>query len=157
MSWTKSLSTLLLILFIPSVSLAWTGKVVGVSDGDTITVLRPEKSQVKIRLHGIDCPERGQAFGKKAKQFTSNMVFGKTVTVKPTDKDRYGRIVAWIYMDGKSLNEALVMAGLAWHYKKYSSDQNLSDAESKARNKRVGLWSDPHSIPPWEYRRLKRQ
>lgn len=151
-SWAKSLSVLFLLLM-PSICLAWTGEVVGIADGDTITVLR-DKTPVKIRLYGIDCPEKGgQAFGNKAKQFTSKMVFRKQVEIKPVDKDRYGRTVAWVYVDGKNLCEELVRNGLAWHYKKYSSDQSLSDLETQARKGRVGLWRDPHALAPWEYRR----
>jgi endonuclease YncB( thermonuclease family) len=150
-SWAKSLSVLFLV-FIPSICLAWTGEVVGVADGDTITVLR-DRTPVKIRLYGIDCPEKGgQAFGNKAKRFTSEMVFKKRVEVKPVTQVRYGRTVAWVYVDGKNLCEELIKAGLAWHYKKYSSDRNLSELEIQARNKRVGLWSDPKAVPPWEYR-----
>lgn len=156
MNTLKPILAVVFVLILPSVVLAWSGKVVGISDGDTIKVLR-DKTPVKIRLHGIDCPERGQAFGSKAKHFASDYVFGKIVTIKETAQDRYRRTVAWVYLDNSSLNEALVRAGLAWHYKKYSSDKNLSDAEIKARNERLGLWSDPHSIPPWEYRRLKRK
>jgi endonuclease YncB( thermonuclease family) len=147
--WAKSLLFLFLVLW-PSICLAWTGDVVGVADGDTITVLK-DKTPVKIRLYGIDCPEKGgQAFGKKARQFTSKMVFRKLVEIKPVDKDRYGRTVAWVYVDGKNLCEELVINGLAWHYKRYSSDQKLADLENRARKGRVGLWSDPHAIPPWE-------
>lgn len=153
-SWAKSLSVLFFLLM-PSICLAWTGEVVGVADGDTITVLR-DKTPVKIRLYGIDCPERRQAFGKKAKQLTSKMVFRKQVEIKPVDKDRYGRTVAWVYVDGKNLCEELVRNGLAWHYKKYSSDQSLAGLETRARKGRVGLWSDPHAIAPWEYRRKNR-
>jgi endonuclease YncB( thermonuclease family) len=150
--WAKSLLFLFLVLW-PSICLAWTGDVVGVADGDTITVLK-DKTPVKIRLYGIDCPEKGgQAFGKKARQFTSKMVFRKLVEIKPVDKDRYGRTVAWVYVDGKNLCEELVINGLAWHYKRYSSDQKLADLENRARKGRVGLWSDPHAIPPWEFRR----
>ena len=89
------LTTLVVLLFIPQVTLAWSGKVIGIADGDTITVLR-DKEQVRIRLYGIDCPERGQAFSKKAKQFTSEMVFGKVVEIEPVDIDRYGRTVGLV-------------------------------------------------------------
>ena len=147
--------TFLIALLAPTLSWAWTGKVVGIADGDTITVLKA-KAPVKIRLYGIDCPERGQAFGKKAKQFTAGMVFRKMVRIEPVDRDRYGRTVAWVYVDGKNLCEELVRAGLAWHYKKYSSDQSLADLEILARQSRAGIWSDPHAMPPWEYRRRKR-
>ncbi len=147
---------LFLCLLIPSFTWAWPGEVVGVADGDTITVLR-DKTSIKIRLYGIDCPEkRGQAFGKKAKQFTSKMVFGKHVEIKPVDQDRYGRTVAWVYVDGKNLNEELVKAGLAWHYKKYSSDQSLANMENQARKIKIGLWVDPEAIAPWTFRRRGR-
>ena len=147
--------TVFMGLLAPSLLWAWTGEVVKIADGDTITVLHG-KAPVKIRLYGIDCPERGQAFGTKAKQFTAGMVFRKQVRIEPVDRDRYGRTVAWVYVNGKNLCEELVRAGLAWHYKKYSSDQSLADLEISARRNRVGLWSDPHAMPPWEYRRRKR-
>ncbi len=92
----------------------FTGRVVGVSDGDTITVLHKGKGE-RIRLHGIDCPEKRQAFGNRAKQFTSKLVFGNTVTVQVMDRDRYGRTVGVVLLpDGRSLNHELVRAGLAW-------------------------------------------
>ncbi len=107
----------------------FTGRVVGVSDGDTITVLHNGKGE-RIRLHGIDCPEKRQAFGKRAKQLTSNLVFGKTVTVQFVDRDRYGRTVGVVLLpDGRSLNHELVRAGLAWMYRRYTTDQSLSDLE----------------------------
>jgi micrococcal nuclease len=154
-SRSKIIWTLLFCLFIPSILWAWTGEVVGIADGDTITVLKG-KTPVKIRLFGIDCPEGSQAFGKKAKQFTAAMVFRKHVEIKPVDRDRYGRTVAWVLVDGQNLCEELVGAGLAWHYKKYSKDQSLADLEIRARKGRLGLWSDPNAIAPWEYRRRKR-
>jgi len=144
----------IIVLLLPAISWAWSGNVVGISDGDTIKVLTG-KTVTKIRLYGIDCPEKGQAFGRIAKRFVSEMVFGRQVEIKPMDQDRYGRTVAWVYVDGKNLNEVLVKVGLAWHYKKYSSDQSLADLEIKARQGRVGLWSDPDPIPPWQYRRSK--
>jgi endonuclease YncB( thermonuclease family) len=103
------LPLILTLLFVSSVA-AQTGKVVGVSDGDTITVL-VNKNPIKFRLYGIDCPEGGQDFGNRAKQFASQMVFGKTVTMKIMDTDRYGRTVANVLIDGKFLNEELVKAG----------------------------------------------
>lgn len=130
----------------------WSGKVVGVADGDSITVMHDGKGE-KIRLYGIDCPEKRQAYGKKAKQFTSRMVFQKIVDVKPTTKDRYGRTIAWISIEGASLNEGLLKAGLAWHYKKYSSDKNLAELEAQARSLKTGLWADPKAQSPWEFRR----
>lgn len=128
---------------------------VGVSDGDTITVIHYGKGE-RIRLYGIDCPEKKQAFGKRAKQFTSNMVFGKNVKVRPVTTDRYGRTIAWVYVDGTCLNEELLKAGLAWHYKRYSSERHLANLETEARHTRAGLWSDPYSVPPWDFRHGKR-
>jgi len=129
----------------------FTGECVGDADGDTITVLSPVTNQVKIRLEGIDCPEGGQDFGNRAKQFTSALVFGKQVEVRPTGQDRYGRTLARVFVDGKDLSLELVKFGMAWHFKRYSDEQLLADAETLARKQGVGLWARP--IPPWEYRR----
>ncbi len=134
----------------------FSGRVVGVSDGDTITVLHNDKGE-RIRLHGIDCPEKRQAFGNRAKQFTSNLVFAKTVTVQAVDRDRYGRTGGVVLLpDGRSLNHELVRAGLAWMYRRYTNDQSLSDLEEEARVARRGLWADPHPVPPWEWRKKNR-
>jgi endonuclease YncB( thermonuclease family) len=135
-----------------------TAKVVGVADGDSITVLAPGNQQVKIRLHGIDCPESGQAFGKQAKQFTSNQCFGKTITYRMMDIDRYGRTVATVYLDdGRELNLEIIKAGYAWHYRRYLDRQDYAEAEAQARVEKLGLWSDPHAKPPWEWRRDRRR
>ena len=110
----------------------------------------------RIRLHGIDCPEKRQAFGNRAKQFTSNLVFAKTVTVQALDRDRYGRTVGVVLLpDGRSLNHELVRAGLAWMYRRYTNDQSLSDLEEEARVARRGLWAEPDPIPPWEGRKMQ--
>jgi len=130
----------------------FTGKVVGITDGDTIKVMHNGRAE-KIRLNGIDCPEKGQPFGTKAKEFTSEMVFGKTVTVHVTDTDRYGRTVADVILtDGRILNRELVAAGLAWWYKRYSQDKSLGQLEADARAARRGLWADPEPVPPWCWR-----
>jgi len=127
----------------------FTAKVVGITDGDTITVLR-DNGQIRIRLHGIDCPERGDDFSQKAKQFTSTLVFGKTVQVKPVDIDRYGRTVARIYIGEKDLSVELVRSGLAWHYIQYApNDKELTEAEALAKSAGVGIWSLPNPAPPW--------
>jgi len=146
-------------LTFPCLSWAWSGKVVGVADGDTITVLR-DKEQVRIRLYGIDTPEKGQAFGKKAKQFTSRMVFGKVVEVHQMDTDRYGRTVALVSVDKQLLNKELVKAGLAWVYDRYCSEpicESWRNFQLRARMDKRGLWSDPDRIPLWEYRRKRRK
>lgn len=134
---------------------AWTGKVIGVSDGDTITVLR-ECKPVKIRLCGVDAPEQGQDFFAAARKFTSDMVFGKIVHVAPADKDTYGRTVAWVSVDGRSLNKELVKAGFAWWYRSYSKRRyDLYTLEVLARRQKLGIWSAAKPTPPWLFRRSK--
>ena len=137
---------------------AWQGLVVGISDGDTITVLHEGKGEI-IRLYGIDSPEKDQAFSKRAKQYISSMVYGKTVEVEPKDTDQYGRTVALIYIDGKSLNEALIQNGFAWVYQIYCEEAFCEDwlnLEVVARYEKIGLWSESKPIPPWEYRKNNR-
>jgi endonuclease YncB( thermonuclease family) len=146
------------------------GRVVGVSDGDTITVLDSSKKQHKIRLVGIDAPEKAQAFGNAAKQRMSDMVFGKEVRVDGRKQDKYRRTVGRVWVAStecrrsdcpKTLDAgmALLTIGLAWHYKQYEKEQpeeergQYSFAEIEARAKKVGLWSDPNPVPPWEWRR----
>jgi len=142
--------------FAPCFAESFTAYVIGISDGDTITVLKPDKTQVKVRLDGIDCPEDGQAFGNKAKKTVSNTVFKKNVTVHTTGKDRYGRTLANIVIDEVWLNWAIVRRGYGWHFKKYSSDAQLAEAERLARSERLGLWREKNPIPPWEYRKSEK-
>lgn len=146
-------------LLLPALAFAssFSGKVVGISDGDTISVMRDGKA-VKVRLAGIDCPERKQPFGTKAKQFTSDMAFAKIVTVEVKDVDRFQRIVGEVILpDGRSLNRELVKVGLAWWYRKYSKDETLGRLEEAARSGKEGLWGDRHPIPPWEFRKQKKK
>jgi micrococcal nuclease len=132
-----------------------TGKVIGISDGDTITVLQ-DKTQYKIRLYGIDCPESHQDFGTKAKQFTSDLVFGKQVKVVQQDMDRYGRTVGIVYTGDVCVNQEIIKNGFAWLYQRYCDTpicQEWSKLEQQARIGKIGLWSQPNPIPPWEFRR----
>jgi micrococcal nuclease len=132
------------------------GKVVSIQDGDTITILK-DREQIRIRLFGIDCPEKKQAYGDIAKRFTSSLVFGKTVFVKYTGKDRYGRVLGTVFTkSGTNLNKELLKAGLAWHYKKYDDNPELARLENQARKARAGLWADPYPVPPWSYRHKKK-
>jgi len=133
-----------------------TYKVIGVSDGDTIKILQDGK-EVKIRLAGVDCPERGQPYSTVAKTFTSEHCFGKEVSLNIVQKsDRYGRVVADVILpDGTSLSNELVKAGLAWHYKQFSKSKVLEDLENEARKSKCGLWADNDPIPPWDYRKKK--
>lgn len=141
----------------PWLPAAWgrglTGKVIGVSDGDTITVLR-DRTPTKIRLFGIDCPASAQDFGSRAKIATSELAFGRVVKVGPRTTDRYGRIVADVTLpDGRSLNHELVREGLAGWYRRYAPhDQTLSRLEVEARAAWRGLWSQANPVPPWEWR-----
>lgn len=133
---------------------SYMAKVISVTDGDTITVLRGNE-QIKIRLHGIDAPESYQAFGTKSKQYASELSFWQHVTIMVTDQDRYGRTVANVLLpDGRILNHEMVAAGLAWWYRQYAKqDTVLADLQARAQAAKAGLWSDPHALPPWEFRR----
>lgn len=134
------------------------GKVVGISDGDTITVLDSNKTQHKIRLAGIDAPEKAQPFGERSKLHLSELVFGKTITVDWNKTDRYGRTIGKVVVNGQDANLSQVQAGLAWHYKQYEKEQSASDrssyaqAEIDAKALKVGLWRDAVATPPWEFR-----
>ena len=134
----------------------FTASVIGISDGDTIRVLHNGVSE-RIRLWGIDCPESGQAFGTRAKQFTSGLAFGKIVTVRVRDVDRYGRQVAEILLpNGRSLNHEIVKAGFAWWFVKYARrDGKLEHLEKEARVAKRGLWRDENPVAPWDFRKTK--
>jgi micrococcal nuclease len=125
---------------------------VGITDGDTITVLAGAE-RTRIRLEGVDAPERGQPFSNRSRQFVSALVSGRVVRILPRETDRYGRLVARVRVDDLDLSLELVRAGLAWHYKRYSSDPALAAAELQARTERLGLWSVTDPIPPWEMKR----
>lgn len=136
---------------------SFSGKVVKVSDGDTIQVMREGKAE-KIRLAGIDCPESNQPFGQAAKRFTLEIAAHKIVMVEVETTDRYGRTIGEVFLpDGSSLNRRLVEEGYAWWYRRYSKNKSLEELESKARVKKKGLWSDPHAVAPWDWRQKKKQ
>ncbi|MDO8990109.1 MAG: thermonuclease family protein [Sideroxyarcus sp.] len=134
------------------------GRVVSIADGDTVTVLDGSNTQTKIRLMGIDAPEKKQAFGQRSKQHLSDLVFDKHVTVEYSKKDRYGRTVGKLLVEGLDANLEQVKAGMAWHYKQYQKEQTPSDrslyseSENRARAARIGLWADPDPTPPWGFR-----
>ena len=134
------------------------GRIVGISDGDTVTLLDANKRQHKIRLTGIDAPEKKMPFGQRSKEHLSDLVFSKDVQVETEKLDRYGRTLGKIVFDRTDINLAMINAGLAWHYKKYQNDQSRSDrllyahAEDQARQQHIGLWRDPTPTPPWEWR-----
>ena len=128
-------------------------KVVGIVDGDTLDVFRGGKT-IRVRLAEIDSPERGQAYSNNAKQFLSKMVFKKTVKVNVERKDKFGRHIAWITVDGKSANREMIAQGYAWAYRQYLTEYDLLNIEAKARQNRRGLWSQKNPTPPWNYRRV---
>lgn len=132
------------------------GRVVSIADGDTITILAAGNIQTKIRLYGIDCPEKTQAFGDKAKKFTSSLVGGKNVAITAYDIDKYGRTVGIVYAEEINVNEQIIKAGLAWQYRKYCKEQFCEDwilLETEARNSGIGLWQESSPIPPWDWRK----
>ena len=134
------------------------GKVVGVSDGDTITVLDVDQVQHKVRLAGIDAPEKKQAFGQKSKEALSDCAYGQQVEVKGSKLDRYGRLVGKVLAQGQDCNLRQLRLGMAWHYKLYMKEQALEDRilyaneENAAKINKLGLWIDPEPVPPWEFR-----
>lgn len=144
------LASLALVLSFP----AWadfTGNVVGVADGDTITVLRV-REPIKIRLAEIDAPEKAQAFGNRSKQALSALVFGKAVLVVEQGRDRYKRTIGRVYQGDVDVSAEQVKQGMAWVYRKYSKDVSLLPLENDAKAQRLGLWADVEPIPPWEWR-----
>lgn len=133
-----------------------TGRVVKVIDGDTYDILIDGK-QTRIRMYGIDAPERGMDFFKVSKEYLGDLCKGNTIKVVTMKKDRHNRVVAKSYLpDGRELGAEMLKAGLAWHYKKYSSDSDYAAFEQKAKENKLGLWSMPIPTPPWEYRKMRR-
>lgn len=162
---------LLLLAFSASVIADINGKVVVVTDGDTIRVLDANRVQHKIRLAGIDAPERGQPFGNASRKYLASLVAGKAVRIESTKKDRYGRVLGKVWVQprdcpscGKTLNanHAQILAGMAWRYLDYVKDLSPEDrgryesAEAEARKRKRGLWSEANAIPPWAWRRGQR-
>jgi len=138
------------------------GRVVGVVDGDTVDILTPDRELVRIRLAGIDAPEKAQPYGQRSKQKMSDLVFGKNAEVDFKKRDRYGRIIGKVTVNGRDASLGLLDAGLAWHYKKYAGEQPVSDratyanAEDTARLSKIGLWRDELPTAPWDWRRGNR-
>jgi len=140
-----------------------TGRVVGIADGDTLTLLDVTNTRHKIRLAGIDTPEKGQPFGQVCKQSLSDMTYDRMVTVESSKLDRYGRVIGKVLVYERDVNLEQVRRGCGWHYKKYQNEQSPDDrlsynsAEESARASRVGLWADHDPVPPWEWRKARRK
>ena len=156
---TLFLVILLLFFQNPVQAAALSGRVVGVHDGDTLTLLDASRHQTKIRLAEIDTPESAQPYGSRAKQALSDLVFGKDVRIEVREQDRYGRSVGRVYVGSTDVNAAMVASGAAWVYRQYSHDPELVRLETEARAARRGLWSLPEAqrTPPWEWRKQQRQ
>lgn len=139
------------------------GRIVGVIDGDTVDLLTESKQLVRVRLAGIDAPERGQPFGSAAKKVLSDLVFSKPALLDGDKKDRYGRLVAKVVVGGQDANLQLVRLGYAWHYKRYEAEQIPEDrrlyeaAQGAAMHRRAGLWKDPAPVAPWDFRASRRR
>lgn len=137
------------------------GRVAGISDGDTLTLVDAQRVQHRVRLAGIDAPERGQPFANRAKETLSACAYQQHVSVVGSKIDRYGRVVGKVLVAQTDCNLRQVTLGMAWHYKAYAGEQSAADraeysaAESKAREERRGLWKEPAPIPPWDHRRLR--
>ena len=147
------LQALLLLLSFSLFAEEIVGRVVRVADGDTITVLSTSATQHKIRLQGIDAPEKKQAFGNASRKFLSGLVANREVRVTYAKRDRYGRILGTVFVDGRDINLEMLKAGFAWHYKKYDSNPTYAKAESEARSARRGLWQDKNPTPPEAFRK----
>ena len=134
-----------------------TGKVIKIVDGDTYDILLDNHTTKRIRMEGIDTPERGMAFYKVAKDYLATLCFEQTVRIVPTNTDRNGRVIAKTFLaNGSEVGLLMVEAGYAWHFKKYSSDIQLANAETASRNKKIGLWVDEMPIAPWDWRKFKK-
>ena len=134
-----------------------TGKIIGIKDGDTVVIIDANNIQTTLRLAEVDCPEKAQAFGTKAKQFTSNAVYLKQIKYEVTDTDRYGRSIAKIYYDdNKYLSAEIIKTGFGWQYKEYSTSKFLAKLEQEARQNKRGLWVDANPVYPSDFRKSKR-
>ena len=132
------------------------GQVIKVADGDTLTLLGDSNKKIRIRLAGIDTPERKQPFGHTAKNALAKLVFQKKILIKTQTKDRYGRTVGVVFLDNLNVNNELVRQGMAWVYKKYTDNEKLYELEAQAKTRRIGLWADETPVAPWDWRRGKR-
>ena len=130
---------------------------IGIIDGDTYDILIEGNSTIRVRMEGIDAPEKGMPYYKVAKKHLSELCFGKQVILKNTSKDNHSRTLAFSYLeDGKELSHEMIKVGLAWHFKKYNSDSDLAELEMEAKNSKIGIWTDDNPMPPWENRELHR-
>lgn len=160
-TWTAA--AVLLLTAFPTTASSLSGLVIGVADGDTLTVLDSQFQQHKIRLAGIDAPEKRQPFGQRSKQSLSSLAYGRPVQIDAGKTDKYGRVVGKVLVNGVDVNREQVLRGFAWHYVAYAREQSAVDraryaaAESSARSERRGLWSIPNPTAPWDFRKHQRK
>ncbi|HEY9342884.1 MAG TPA: thermonuclease family protein [Hanamia sp.] len=134
----------------------FTGKVIKIVDGDTFDVLTNNNLTIRIRMNGIDCPERRQDYYQVCKDALAQFIFGKNVQLTTHGKDRYHRTIADVFYKNENINVSMIENGFAWHYKKYSSDEKMAKAEQNARIKKIGLWKMKEAIAPWDFRKLNK-
>ena len=130
-----------------------TGRVVTVYDGDTFTLLRDDMTQLKIRINGIDAPEKSQAYGRRSKEYLASLIASRRVTARVCSTDRYGRLICRVKHNGKDISLEMIRSGYAWHYSHFDNTPEYARAEKEAREAHRGLWADPHPMNPYEYRR----
>lgn len=151
-----------LLLPLAAAAAEWQGLIVGVADGDTLTLLDASKTQRRIRLDGIDAPERSQPYGQRARQSLASLAHGRAAQAHCPKTDRYGRAVCRVTVDGVDVGLEQIKRGLAWHYVRYANEQSVVErsayeqAERAARTSGAGLWSFRDPTPPWDYRRAQR-
>lgn len=129
------------------------GRVIKIVDGDTFDILKDDQTTLRIRINGIDCPERKQDYYKVSKDALGSYIFGKMVRLTIHGTDRFRRILADVYVGDENINLKMISNGFAWHYKKYSQDPEMALAEIDAQNKKLGLWEIANPVAPWNYRR----
>jgi len=134
-----------------------TGRVISISDGDTFKLLNSDNRTIRVRLHGVDAPERGQDYATQAKEKLSELIFSRSVEVEEKSTDRYGRVVGIVYADNKNINEELLRSGYVWHYTQYDKNNAWADLMKNAQKRKEGLWNKTNPTPPWQWRKQKRE
>lgn len=158
--FSRNCGVLLLVCFAAGAaarSTSHTYRVVGVSDGDTLTALSAERRRLKCRLYGIDAPEKRQAFGQASKLSLSQLSYGRSARIEVLGRDRYGRSICRIEVGGVDVNREQIVRGMAWMYRQYTRERDYSDAEALAQARQVGVWRDSDPVPPWDFRRKSRR
>lgn len=148
-----------LLVVVPAVpvSTVLTGVVVRIIDGDTLDLLTPSNNAIRVRLYGIDCPERTQDHYQQARQALSELVYKKRVTIQPRGYDRNRRLIGSVFRNKRHINLVMIQRGFAWHFKKYSSETDFAEAEKAARIARLGLWSNKNPVASWDFRAAKKR